>query len=215
MVAGTMTTPAQADDPGPMTRKREFMNRHPEMAAAAAEAARVVGGVRSDQLSAATPCTDWGLRTLLNHMILWTAYAAECRAREEPVPDELMEKDFVAEPGYAAGYAAQLDKAVAAWSDPAVWQRDLNVMGSPTPAPDVAALLIAEMVLHGWDAAKASGQDYACRDDVATAVHETVQANAELFRKYQGFADVVPVPDSAPVLDRALALSGRDPGWAP
>jgi uncharacterized protein (TIGR03086 family) len=191
------------------------MNRHPEMAAAAAEAARVVGGVRSDQLSAATPCADWDLRTLLNHTILWTAYSAERRARDEAVPDELMNKDFVADPGYAAGYAAQLDKAVAAWSDPAAWERDLNVMGSPTPAADVAALLIAEMVLHGWDVAKGSGQDFSCRDDVAAAVYEAVQANAELFRKYQGFADEVPVPDSASELDRALALSGRDPGWAP
>ena len=191
------------------------MNRHPEMAAAAAEAARVVSGVRSDQLSAATPCTDWDLRTLLNHTILWTAYSAERRARDEALPDELMNKDFVAEPGYAADYAAQLDRAVAAWSDPAAWQRDLNVMGSPTPAADVATLLIAEMVLHGWDVARASGQGYACRDDVAAAVYEATAANAELFRKYQGFADEVPVPDSAPVLDRALALSGRDPGWAP
>jgi uncharacterized protein (TIGR03086 family) len=191
------------------------MNLHSEMAASAAEAARVVCGVSSDQLSAATPCTDWDLRALLNHMILWTAYSAERRARDEQVPGELISKDFVAEAGYAADYAAQLDKAVAAWSDPAAWQRNLNVMGTATPAADVAALLIAEMVLHGWDAAKASGQDYTCRDDVAAAVLGAVEANAELFRQYQGFADPIPVPASAPVLDRALAWSGRDPGWTP
>jgi uncharacterized protein (TIGR03086 family) len=189
------------------------MNLHSEMAASAAEAARVVCGVSSDQLSGATPCTDWDLHALLNHMILWTAYSAERRARDEQVPDEEMSKDFVAEPGYAADYAAQLDKAVAAWSDPAAWQRNLNVMGTPTPAADVAALLIAEMVLHGWDAAKASGQDYACRDEVAAAVLRAVEANAELFRQYQGFADPIPVPASTSVLDRALGLSGRDPGW--
>jgi uncharacterized protein (TIGR03086 family) len=88
-------------------------------------------------------------------------------------------------------------------------------MGSPTPAADVAALLIAEMVLHGWDAAKASGQRYTARDDVASAVLTAVRANAELFRKYQGFADAVPVPASAPALDQALAESGRDPAWTP
>ncbi len=191
------------------------MNKHPEMAAAAAETGRVVGGVRDDQLSAATPCTGWDLHALLNHIILWTGYSAERRARGESVPEEMMNRDFVAEPGYAAAYAAQLDKAVAAWSDPAVWQRDLDVMGSPTPAADVAALLIAEMVLHGWDAAQASGQRYACPDDVAAVVHEAVRANADLFRQYQGFADPVPVPASAPEFDRALALSGRDPGWTP
>jgi hypothetical protein len=42
-----------------------------------------------------------------------------------------------------------------------------------------------------------------------------VDANAELFRKYGGFADPVPVPESAPAFDRLLAASGRDPGWAP
>jgi uncharacterized protein (TIGR03086 family) len=191
------------------------MNLHSEMAAAAAESARVVGGVRSDQLSAVTPCNDWDLHTLLNHIILWTAYSAERRATGEQVPDELTDKDFVAEPGYAADYAAQLDKAVAAWSDPAAWERSLNVMGSQTPAADVVALLIAEMALHGWDAAKASGQRYNARDDVAAAVLDAVEADAALFRKYQGFAAAVPVSASASAFDRALAESGRDPAWAP
>jgi uncharacterized protein (TIGR03086 family) len=191
------------------------MNLHPQMAAAAAESARIVGGVRGDQLSAVTPCADWDLHALLNHIILWTAYSAERRAAGEQVAEELMNTDFVAEPGYAADYAAQLDKAVAAWSDAAVWQRNLNVMGTPTPSADVAALLITEMVLHGWDAAKASGQRYTARDDVAEAVLTAVEANAELFRKYQGFAEPVQVPASAPALDRALAQSGRDPAWVP
>jgi uncharacterized protein (TIGR03086 family) len=79
----------------------------------------------------------------------------------------------------------------------------------------VAALLIAEMVLHGWDAAKASGQSYTARDDVAEAALNAVEANAELFRKYQGFAEPVQVPASASALDRALAQSGRDPAWVP
>jgi hypothetical protein len=48
---------------------------------------------------------------------------------------------------------------------------------------------------------------------VAAAVLSAVEANAELFRQYQGFADPIPVPATASVLDRALALSGRDPGW--
>jgi hypothetical protein len=42
-----------------------------------------------------------------------------------------------------------------------------------------------------------------------------VEAHAELFRKYQGFADPVPLPASASALPRALAQSGRDPTWAP
>ena len=188
------------------------------MAAAAAEAARVVVGAaqaaqaaNTVNLEQTTPCTDWDLRTLLNHMILWTSYSAERRAYGESVAEELMSKDFTAEPGYAQDYQGQIAKAVDAWSKPEAWAGDRNVMGSATPAADIAAMLIVEMVLHGWDIAKATGQDYRCDDAVAQAVLETVQAQGELFRQYQGFAAIVPVPDDATAFDRALALSGRDP----
>jgi uncharacterized protein (TIGR03086 family) len=199
------------------------MNTSPEttngpalMAAAAAEAARLVAGAANTKaLDQKTPCTDWDLRTLLNHMILWTSYSAERRAYGESVAEELMSKDFTAEPGYAQAYQAQIAKAVDAWSKPEAWAGDRNVMGSATPAADIAAMLIAEMVLHGWDIAKATGQDYHCDDAVARNVLKTVEAQGELFRQYQGFAVIVPVPDDATAFDRALALSGRDPGYKP
>jgi uncharacterized protein (TIGR03086 family) len=68
---------------------------------------------------------------------------------------------------------------------------------------------------RGWDVAQATGQDYHCDRDLAQAVLDTVQAQGELFRQYQGFAAIVPVPDNAPAFDRALSLSGRDPQWKP
>ena len=73
------------------------------MAAAAAETARVVtGAATTAHLGEQTPCPDWDLRTLLlNHTILWTAYSAERRAYGESVVEDLMSKDFTAEPGYA------------------------------------------------------------------------------------------------------------------
>ena len=198
-----------------MTTSPETANGPALMAAAAAEAARVVAGAakaaNTKTLEQTTPCTDWDLRTLLNHMILWTSYSAERRAYGESVAEELMSKDFTAEPGYAQAYQAQLARAVDAWSKPEAWEGDRNVMGSATPAADIAAMLIAEMVLHGWDIAQATGQDYRCDDGVAQAVLETVRAQGELFREYQGFAAIVPVPDDATAFDRALALSGRDP----
>jgi uncharacterized protein (TIGR03086 family) len=192
----------------------EKKNLHPEMAAAAAEAARVVNAVPAE-LDGPTPDGDWDLRTLLNHTILWTSYSAERRAHGESVAEELMSKDFTAEPGFRKDYEAQLDRAVQAWSDPNAWEGDIGVMGDATPAADVAAMLIMEMALHGWDVAKATGQEYSCDDAVAQALIQTVEAQAELFRKYQGFADAVTVPADASTFDRALALSGRDPQWNP
>ncbi len=74
-------------------------------------------------------------------------------------------------------------------------------------------MLIMEMVLHGWDIAKATGQEYACGDRLAETLRETVEAQAELFRKYQGFAAAVPVKDTATTFGQALSMSGRDPRW--
>jgi uncharacterized protein (TIGR03086 family) len=192
-------------------------NLSSEMAAAAAEAARVVNGVpdTAGTLDAATPCGDWDLRTLLNHTILWTAYSAERRAHGESVAEDLMNKDFTADPGFGEDYARQIGQAVKAWADPRAWEGEIGVMGDATPAADVGAMLVMEMVLHGWDVAKATGQEYVLDGAAAEAVRDIVEAQAELFRKYQGFADVVPTPDNATAFDRALALSGRDPNWKP
>jgi uncharacterized protein (TIGR03086 family) len=74
-------------------------------------------------------------------------------------------------------------------------------------------MLLMETVLHGWDVAKATGQEYHADDAVAAALEDIVQAQAEMFRKYQGFADAVETSDDATAFDRALSLSGRDPNW--
>jgi len=193
----------------------ENRNLSSQLAAAAAEAAKVVNGVPEGTLDAPTPCHDWDLRTLLNHTILWTSYSAERRAHGESVAEDLMTKDFTAEPGFRDDYARQIDRAVKAWSDPKAWEGELGVMGDATPAADVGAMLIMEMALHGWDVAKATGQEYHADDATAEALLHTVQEQAELFRKYQGFADAIGAPEDATAFDRALRLSGRDPNWKP
>jgi uncharacterized protein (TIGR03086 family) len=191
------------------------MNLHAEMTDAADAAARTVDNVHAGQFSGPTPCTDWDVRALLNHLILWTAYSLEARARGGSVGQELMDRDFAADPGFAAGYRAQLDRALSAWADPAAWERELPVMGTATPAADIAALSIAELVLHGWDLATATGQRYTLSDAATAAAAGAVEANADLFRQYKGFAEPVEVPASASALDRLLAASGRDPAWTP
>jgi len=191
----------------------ETKNLSAEMSAAAAEAARVVDGTPEGTLSAPTPCGDWDLRTLLNHTILWTSYSAERRAHGDSVDEELMNKDFTADPGFRQDYARQINKAITAWNNPEAWTGTRNVMGSATPAADVGAMLLMETALHGWDVATATGQEFNVDDRTASALEDIVQAQAELFRKYQGFADAIEPPQNATAFERALALSGRDPSW--
>jgi uncharacterized protein (TIGR03086 family) len=191
------------------------MNLHDEMTDAADAAARTVANVSADQFALPTPDADWDVQALLNHLIVWTSYSLEVRARGESAGDDVTGRDFAGQPGFADDYRRQLDRALAAWSDPAVWDKSFNMMGSATPAADVAALNLAEMVLHGWDLAAATGQRYQVSDRAAAAALKAVAANADLFRQYDGFADPVAVPAGATVLDQVLGLSGRDPGWMP
>ncbi|MGH3229787.1 MAG: hypothetical protein ACRDOA_14635 [Streptosporangiaceae bacterium] len=74
-----------------------------------------------------------------------------------------------------------------------------------------------EVVVHGWDLAAATGHDYACETDLAQAACEFVQsAVAQNPGGSEGlFGAPVAVPESAPLLDRLIGLTGRDPAWKP
>ena len=190
-------------------------NLSAEMSAAAAEAARVVGNVPEGTLGQRTPCGDWDLRTLLNHTILWTSYSAERRAHGESVAEDLMNKDFTADPGFREDYARQIGKAVDAWNNPEAWAGTRNVMGNATPAADVGAMLLMETALHGWDVARATGQAYACEPDILEAALKFLQMFASPDAPAGPEVTFGPARillDEAPLLDRVVGMAGRDPG---
>ncbi|MEU9317710.1 TIGR03086 family metal-binding protein [Streptomyces sp. NPDC048295] len=189
-------------------------NEHTYLTEVAAEAARIARSIRAEQLGAPnSPCGDWDLRGLVNHWVLYTSHGLEHRALRKDLPEELTARDFTADADWAQRYAEQLDRAVAAWSDPAVWEGEVDLGGSATPAADIAAMLIAETALHGWDVARSVGEEYRLSDGAAAYVLGVVDSMAALYRQYDGFADEVAVPASASVFERALAHSGRDPQW--
>lgn len=194
-----------------------FVNdTHRHMAVCAAEAARIAAGIRPDQLDNKTPCTEYDVRTLADHWVLYSAHGLECRAQRRPIPEELTTRAFSSEPGWAAGYAAQVERAVTAWADPAAWTGDVDLGGGHLmPAAEIAGLVIKELAVHGWDLAQATGQEIRVPEPEGAFLLDVVAAHAEVFRQYDGFADPV-VPDpSATSFERALALSGRDPHWTP
>ncbi|MGH3241054.1 MAG: TIGR03086 family metal-binding protein [Spirillospora sp.] len=187
-----------------------MQEQHAHMKECAAEAARVARGVPQDRLSHPTPCAEFDLRTLVNHLVLCTSHGLEHRALRKELPNELTARDFTADAAWSEDYAAQLDRAVAAWADPAVWGGEIG----GTPAPDIAAMLILEMALHGWDVAKATGQEYRVSPEAGRFVLQVVEQYAEMYRQYDGFGAAVPLPGAGTApFERALAASGRDPGW--
>jgi uncharacterized protein (TIGR03086 family) len=190
------------------------MEIHDMMAAAGAVAIRVARGVRPDQLDAPTACPDWDVRTLVNHLILWSAVRSEAAARKQPTDETYTEDTDFTQGDWAETFATQLDRATAAWAEPGALDGDTGLAGGSMPAPVIATMMLGELVVHGWDLATATGQEFTVEPPVVAAARDFAAMMGPQAREMGVFGAEVPVPDTAPPLDQVLGLVGRDPYWA-
>jgi uncharacterized protein (TIGR03086 family) len=167
----------------------------------------VVRAVRADQLDAPTPCAGWTVQQLVDHMLEW-----------QPALEGAARKEVVAPAPVTGGRPADLDLAglARAWSDPAAWA-GVTRLGGPMelPAAMIGGMVQAELVVHGWDLARATGQHPEWPGALLRAIHDEVAKTAAQGREMGAYGPAVAVPDDAPVLDRILGMTGRDPNWRP
>ncbi|MFF0434469.1 TIGR03086 family metal-binding protein [Streptomyces sp. NPDC004327] len=182
---------------------------HHHLTACAAEAARVTRGIGTGQLDAPSVCTDWTVRELANHLVLYSAHGLEHRALRTALPEETVQRDFTADADWSDRYRAQLDRALAAWEKPEAWEGDVDLGGSAMPATGIAAMLVLELALHGWDLARSTGQEYEVPEETGDYLLDVVGRYAEMYREYAGFDAPVVTAAGAASFTRALALSGR------
>jgi uncharacterized protein (TIGR03086 family) len=175
----------------------------------------VARNVKADQLALPTPCRDWDVRALVNHLTFWSAFRSEVAARKQTPPSGVEgDVDYAAD-DWVRVYERQLERAVAAWAEPGAWEGVTGMAGGQMPAPTIGRMIIGELVTHGWDLAKATSQELVCPAGLAEEIYTGTVQFAEMGREYQIYGEPVAVPDDAPALDRALGLSGRDPNWSP
>ncbi len=180
---------------------------------AAQEAKRVMSGVQASQLHDPTPCKDFDVKALANHMA-GLAMGAERAGKKlermappDPMPDLVGEN-----PG--AAYAPLADAAVAAWSSPEAFEGETQFGPGPMPAQMAGAITLMEIAVHGWDLAAATGQSYSMDSDVATAVQQTIGQLASPESRESGvFGPEIQAGEGASQQDQLLSLSGRDPNW--
>ncbi len=185
-----------------------------DLGPAVAVTARVVAGIRDEQLTAPTPCTDTPVAGLLGHLA-GLAYAFRMAADKTPV-DGTASTDPAHLPADWRSYVpGQLDAMATAWRDPAAHEGMTAAGGIEMPAGIAAVVALDEVVVHGWDLAVATGQRYDVDDATAEAVTAFVDSVDDDDRPPDLFGPRVPVPADAPALDRLLGATGRDPGWRP
>ncbi|MEW1999682.1 TIGR03086 family metal-binding protein [Streptomyces coelicoflavus] len=179
--------------------------------------ARLADGVRDDRLADPTPCPDLAVRNLLGHLTgLAVAFRDAARKDLGPTTDTSPEASV---PDIGPGWRDELAKVLAeladAWRTPEAWTGMTRAGGIDLPGEVAGAVVADELVIHGWDLARATGQEYAPDAAALRAAYGLLAAAAEESDRDQGiFGPVVAVPADAPLLERAVGLSGRDPGWS-
>jgi uncharacterized protein (TIGR03086 family) len=190
-----------------------------DLAPAARRMAALVGGVSDGQLGGVTPCPAYTLGDLLDHVGgLAIAFTAAARKADLPGGSQGPSGDASRlEEGWRDRVTRDLDALAAAWAGPGAWTGTAEAGGVEMPAEVAALVALDELVLHGWDVARASGQPYEVDPASLEAVHGFVaqfSGPGQEESRAGLFGPVVPVPDDAPLLDRVVGMAGRDPSWS-
>jgi uncharacterized protein (TIGR03086 family) len=194
-------------------------NALPDFGPMARGIALLAANVGDDRLTGPTPCPEYRVRNLLGHLLgLSTAFRDAARKDLGPTTGTnpgsfLPDVDDAGE--WRERLPEQLDEMAAAWRDPAAWEGMTQAGGVSLPGAVAGRVALNELTVHGWDLARATGQPYA-PDQVA--LESSLAMLAPLADAGPGespFGPAVPVAEDAPLLDRVIALSGRNPAWAP
>jgi uncharacterized protein (TIGR03086 family) len=86
-------------------------------------------------------------------------------------------------------------------------------MGGPVLAPTVGGMVLGELVVHGWDLARATGQDATWPEDAVAFAYDVAEQTAGKGRQMGIYGPPVPIAAEASIMDRLLAVTGRDPQW--
>ncbi|MET8682359.1 TIGR03086 family metal-binding protein [Streptomyces sp. NPDC004647] len=179
---------------------------------AVALAGRTLAGVRPDGFDEPTPCTEFTVRQLSNHLVSVLRRVAVVGRGEDPfsVPPVA---DDVADGDWSTAWEAAARDVEAVWSEPAVLNRPLRLPFATLPGGIALVVYTTEVTVHTWDLATATGQRPAW-DPAVLAVSLGAMRRAVPAEPRGGqvpFAAVVNVPADAPDIEQLVAWYGRQP----
>ncbi|WP_084525772.1 TIGR03086 family metal-binding protein [Nocardia vaccinii] len=174
---------------------------------------QVVADIADDQLSARTP-TAMTVGEMVQHVLGFTEGFRQGATKESigaSVPPSQAAPQTLPQ-DWRSRVPAQSKALVAAWREPAAWEGETEVGGAAGPAPQMARFALDELIVHGWDLARATGQPFAPTEQDLVVLLEMLGDTPP--EGVPGlFGPRVAVPPDASLLDRVIGLTGRDPAW--
>jgi uncharacterized protein (TIGR03086 family) len=170
----------------------------------------VLGGVVStitpEQLDNPTPCANFTVRGVLDHMIGGaTVFAGAFRGRDgDATPPDSGDK--------IADFEVALGDLVAAMHEPGALDRTVHAPFGDVAGSDFARFVVLDGLVHGWDMSQATGQPYDPPEQVVVEAFEFARGALDPLRDGDTFKAAVDVPAGATVLEQLVAYTGRDPG---
>lgn len=189
-----------------------------DFGAATTAVAALVRGVRDDQLAEPTPCPAFTVADLLDHLsMLAVAFARSARKERLPGDGAPVVDGSRLPADWRTEIPTRLAALADAWRDPAAYTGTTQAGPIEMPAEVAALVALDEVVVHGWDLARATGQGYD-PDERATLASLGFAESFQVPPDVPGggpFGPPVAVPADAPALDRLVGATGRDPSWKP
>ncbi|MGW1494422.1 TIGR03086 family metal-binding protein [Streptomyces sp. NPDC002402] len=189
----------------------------PDLRPAAHAVAQLIDGIGDERLGDPTPCPKYAVRELLGHLVgLATAFRDAARKDLGPTTDTDPGSVLpVLHDDWRTVLPQRLDELAEAWQQPGAWDGATQAGGVTFPAAVAGRVAINELVVHGWDLARATGQEYLPSDASLQVSYELMKPTGDDASRDGMFGPVVAVPEDAPLLDQVIGFSGRRPDWRP
>jgi len=185
-----------------------------DLGPAVTEVVGVVAAVRDDQLTGPTPCAGTSVAALLDHLH-GLAVGLRLAAQKQPTGAPSASAEGLPA-DWRVRIPRELGELAAAWCDPAAWEGTAEPGGVRLPGAVAGRVALNEVLVHGWDLAVAIGRAYGVDDASAQeCLDQGLEFAAAPGARDSIYGPEVPVPADAPVFDRLLGFTGRDPRWTP
>jgi uncharacterized protein (TIGR03086 family) len=181
-------------------------------ARAVSTAATVIEGVRQDQLAGPTPCAEYDVGELLEHVV-GVLHRVAALGRDGEVPPGPLGARGIAPDHWLDAWLDAADRCRDAWRDDATLTRTIRLPWAEMSGASTLLAYTMEITVHTWDLATATGQAVAWDDEVVDVAFEALVQHLPAAPRggFVPFHEVCATPPDASPIDRLVAWSGRRP----
>jgi uncharacterized protein (TIGR03086 family) len=168
-----------------------------------------VMSIADDQWTGSTPCSDWDVRALVNHLASENAWIPPLLAGKT-IADvgDALDGDLLGSDPKAA-WQRYADEAIEAVDQDGALDRTVHISRGDVSGGEYVLEVLADLIVHGWDLARAIGIDETIEPELLDAAYSFYEPLAELLEPSGAFGDHVEAPPDADRQTKLLAMLGR------